>query len=453
MSYNPTAIIDLPANPQPLIATTIGGEPDSCDNRRAAARELAVWLSALPSFLVLKNHSLSDAERSCLAERNYIHETRILKQSLRRCLHLCLVLSSDPPADEHTPRDETLRAPLNFDGESALQPTILLPSVRESLAEIYGASCALAEAKKIDQGAWTGLCGLLRHTLHSVESRAGFRRIAPDEVLRRSLPDVYTLLESAAPPVQVNDLAFVLTHLARALDQLGFVAAWLRDDRPLKTTLPVFAHVHDCAREAVATLERMARRAAEGKSEWYELCDGAGYAIGMELNKVFRHELIGIAASRQPSAIFTKVENSHGLLRECFQQTILSLARSLNPDFDGGKLFDTLQLKLRQSLLLRRELWELSESVRRAERDGDRKPLAPLIARLRAFQAGAMRHLMYKDWESFERFIAEVTAARGAVELVPVLHRFATYLDALFNQINMRAVLADHPFDSTLVSD
>jgi hypothetical protein len=54
---------------------------------------------------------------------------------------------------------------------------------------------------------------------------------------------------------------------------------------------------------------------------------------------------------------------------------------------------------------------------------------------------------MYKDWEAFERFMAEVHAARGAVELTPVLHRFGTYLEALFGQINMRTVLADHPFD------
>jgi hypothetical protein len=54
---------------------------------------------------------------------------------------------------------------------------------------------------------------------------------------------------------------------------------------------------------------------------------------------------------------------------------------------------------------------------------------------------------MYKDWEAFERFAAEVEAARGTVGLTPVLHRFGTYLEALFGQINMRNVLADQPFN------
>jgi hypothetical protein len=122
----------------------------------------------------------------------------------------------------------------------------------------------------------------------------------------------------------------------------------------------------------------------------------------------------------------------------------VTLAQVFDPTFDGSKIFDSLSTKLQQSLRLRDELWAISELIRRAERD--LKPLAPLVARLHSFQSGAMRHLMYKDWESFERFIAEISAARGAAELGPVLHRFATYLDALFNQINMRVVLAEHPF-------
>jgi hypothetical protein len=39
-----------------------------------------------------------------------------------------------------------------------------------------------------------------------------------------------------------------------------------------------------------------------------------------------------------------------------------------------------------------------------------------------------------------------VTATRGAAEQRAVLHRFSAYLETLFGQVNMRAVLAAHPF-------
>jgi len=31
---------------------------------------------------------------------------------------------------------------------------------------------------------------------------------------------------------------------------------------------------------------------------------------------------------------------------------------------------------------------------------------------------------------------------------VPILHRFGAYLETLFGQVNMRTVLADHPFEN-----
>ena len=64
-----------------------------------------------------------------------------------------------------------------------------------------------------------------------------------------------------------------------------------------------------------------------------------------------------------------------------------------------------------------------------------------------------MRFLMFKDWESFDRFVEEIVAARGAVELGPVLHRFSAYLETLFGQINMRAVLSAHAFDYPNIED
>ena len=69
------------------------------------------------------------------------------------------------------------------------------------------------------------------------------------------------------------------------------------------------------------------------------------------------------------------------------------------------------------------------------------------MKKLVSFYEGSLRYLMFKDWESCERFMEEIGAARGAAELSPVLHRFAAYLEALSSQVNMRAVLLDHPFD------
>jgi len=55
--------------------------------------------------------------------------------------------------------------------------------------------------------------------------------------------------------------------------------------------------------------------------------------------------------------------------------------------------------------------------------------------------------LFYKDTETVERFIEEVLVTTDKKDLVPILHRFGAYIETLFGQVNMRTVLAKHPFN------
>jgi hypothetical protein len=253
--------------------------------------------------------------------------------------------------------------------------------------------------------------------------------------------------DKSAPAAQGADLLVIFTSLARMLQRLRFIESVLRRDQPLKFLLPIFTLLHEEARTLLDFIETRAMR-TEGMDEAvFDTLDGTNYALSMELRKVFAHELVGLSVLRQPTAIYAKVENAYGLLRDCFQQSTLALAQLFDPQLEGAQLFDTFQTKLQQSLALRRDLWTLLLLVRRAEKERDQRPVAPLLERLSEFREGSLRYLMYKDWEACERFMEEVGAARGAVELAPVLHRFGAYLETLHGQVNMRAVLANHPFD------
>ncbi|HEX8163741.1 MAG TPA: hypothetical protein VF538_17875 [Pyrinomonadaceae bacterium] len=452
MSFNPATFNTSTDRPQPIPSMGAGGATAAETFEPGCARELAIWLSALQSFFDLSDHPLDGGDGERLTGQNFIHETRILQQVLRHCLHLCLSLSPETLAAPSIGGAPVGDAEFARELTEPARPSSSHYRTYESLSTLYGLCRALSQTTRVDAASWSGMGELFRREFDE-SGGASAAAPPPAEILRQRFPALRRLAESAVQQTSAGELTAVLSLLADALEHLSFVATLLAKDQPLKMALPIFLHVHGRAKEAVAALERMATRAAEGQVELYELFDGAGYAVGMELNKVFCRELAGLAAARRPAAIYTRVENAHGLLRDCFQQTILSLALAFDPNFEGSTLFDTLVSKLRQSLRLREEIWALSELVRRAERDCDRRPLAPLVARLRSFEEGAMRHLMYKDWESFERFVTEITAARGAGELAPVLHRFATYLDALFNQINMRAVLAAHPFDYPQIVD
>lgn len=423
--------------------------------RAAGASELAVWLASLLSFFDLKNHPWGEAEQAEVLTRNFVHEARIVRQTLRRCLLLGLSVgfSDDPVSIATADLDPALTDPLSAGSAASRARAMPMAELLRELADLCALCDELADSGAVSLPAWTAFGETLARDVGGERIRAYFEPETSVELLRRTQPELLLLAERVSPDALAGDVLIIFSLLARALEHLSFVESLLRRDFPLKQALPLFTLVQEQSRSLIWMIESRALRAGEGVQEVHESLDSAAYALSMELNKVYRRELAGLAASGQAPSIFASVENSCGLLRDCFEQTAIAIARLFEPDFDGAKLFPSIRRKLGQSLRLRGDVWTLLELVRRAEKERDRRPLAPLIERLNAFQQGSMRFLMFKDWESYERFVAELTAARGAIELGPVLHRFATYLEALFGQINMRALLADQPFDYPPVAD
>ncbi len=409
--------------------------------------ELGLWLHALRSFFNLANHPLDETERAELLNRDFTPEMRIAQQTLRRCLRLLLSLQTDTTAAgrnaQPTSASDSTPAKMEEFGSETDAAVHLL----EVLGDGHGLCEALLAARHVSFHAWGSLGRLLAREMDQVYGAGGLLLNARPLTLLEQQPELFTLTERLAPDTLGADMHAIFARLMLLLDDLRFVEETLRSDAPLKQTLPLFTLAHEEARRLIELIEQRAMRAEELSAAVQAALDSASYAMGMELCKVFAHELVGLPALRDPAVIFARVENAHGLLRDCFQQIIVALAQGFDPTFDGARLFRTFRTRLEQSLILRRELWTLLEHVRRVEQAADDQSLAPLLTRLNTFQAGSMSHLMFKDWEAFERFMQELKDVTDPIERRSALHRFGTFLEALFGQINMRAGLADHPFD------
>jgi hypothetical protein len=421
---------------------------------RAEARSLGLWLRALMSFFKLRNHPFNETEQAEASTRDWSNELRIARHCLLQSVQFALSLSVPQRAEEGP-------TVLGSAGDLSL-PDSLAPAAEPQasgandstvgLAETLTNLCRVCEsmmnARTSSFHAWSNLGRLLVRELD--RSALAHRLLrAADHHASAGLqaPLLRIAREQRAPAAQGADLLAIFTSLSRMLQRLSFIEGVLRRDQPLKFLLPFFTLLHEEARSLLEFIETRAMR-VEGMDEAvFDTLDGTNYALSMELRKVFAHELVGLSSLRQPTAIYAKVENAHGLLRDCFQQSTVALAQLFDPSLEGAHLFDTFQTKLQQSLALRRDLWTLLLLVRRAEKERDQRPVAPLLERLGEFREGSLRYLMYKDWEACERFMEEVGAARGAIELAPVLHRFGAYLETLHGQVNMRAVLANHPFE------
>ncbi|MFL6334482.1 MAG: hypothetical protein ACJ754_14295 [Pyrinomonadaceae bacterium] len=403
-------------------------------------QELAVWLRALRSFFNTANHPLTDAERASLGERSFKCETGVVRDALVRCLHLLTTLArgNAPPVQEATPAAGALG----------------LVGAKESLAdlgEVFKDVCrlsdALLESSLVGFVAWSSLGSLLERELKRSEA-AGLILAAGHAAGAAELQEkLVGLAQGLVPEDLGEDLLEVFQACSRLLALLRFVEASLKDDAQLKRLLPIFTLIHEETRALLDLIEGRALRVEGLERGTSELLDGTAYAVRMELRKAFEHELTGLCSVRQPPQLFAKVENATGLLRDCYQQSVVALAQSFEPGIDGGTLFRSFSTKLEQSLTLRRELWGLVMLVARSSADGHAPPATRVLEALSAFGEGGQRYLMYKDWESLERFAEEIDSARDAGELSRTLHRFEAYLETLFGQVNMRTVLADRPFN------
>jgi hypothetical protein len=168
----------------------------------------------------------------------------------------------------------------------------------------------------------------------------------------------------------------------------------------------------------------------------------SSFALRHELRRVFEKELNAEAGDRP--------EPRHGplracaLLENCFQQLTVTIARTFDASVSGVMLFENYRRRREESLTLRAELRALLGDARRVEKHYTALSSRELLHRARRFRYECLHHLMYRDWEDFERFADALELCyESEGEMRVLLHKMICYLEALLNQVGMRAVLTD----------
>lgn len=237
----------------------------------------------------------------------------------------------------------------------------------------------------------------------------------------------------------------IFIDLARLRDTLRIVEINAREGGPLPVTLALFSLVESESKSLIRFVERRIPKIKSIKGPLRQVLDGTSFALRHELKRVFGNELNAVNRELKTNQIRADVMRTHGLLSNCFQQSIIALAQVFDPAINAESLFDDYRDRLEQSTMLLKDLSTLMELAREAveTRDGEASDL--LLRDLRAFCHGTMHYLMYKDWDEFEDIAREVMTSHGSARHGFILHCFTTYLEALINQVQMRAVLNDQP--------
>ncbi len=391
--------------------------------------ELGIWCSGLESFLAAGHYSFAETDG---LQPDVIKNFRLIHSALLRCAGLNSTLLS---LRSHREQPDSVTGRELSDLGTAFRDSILIGDCM-----IRSGSVGPAEWK-----AWSNTLGdrfthlpVFRKLIRSAEASG-----------EKSLPDhLKKLVDSESATLDHAEIALILPRFGKILKWLSVIGEMLAADEPLKPALLIFSSVNEQVRDLIGYINNRLERFPDEEAELFSSLDAASYTASIELKKVYSQELAGLAMLRPSPTIYARMETAYSLLNEGFQQILSGFARLIDPTLNNGDLFPTFKVKFEQSVILRKDLWSLISLVQASESDPSARNLDKLKDSIRAFMKENVRFLFYKDTETVERFVEEILVTKQNKDLVPILHRFGAYLETLFGQVKLRAVLAKHPFET-----
>jgi hypothetical protein len=226
--------------------------------------------------------------------------------------------------------------------------------------------------------------------------------------------------------------------------RLALIESNLRKLDTLLESLSIFDVLQYEIRNFVQFLETEALTNAGLDARLAETLDGICYGISHDIKRIFERELSGDIRNQTTPIVYGKIVHSHGLLTNCFQQSLITLLQLFNRSVDPLRIFNDFEERVRQSLILCNDLAALLRVVRTAEHQATPESLNQLVQSALNFRDNSMHYLMYRDWRGYERLaLALIAAIEANSDAKDLLHQFNCFLELLYGHVKMRAVLKD----------
>jgi hypothetical protein len=427
--------------------------------RTAELFELEMWLRSFERFFRIKNQPLSERETKQLALRNWSEELRLVDNVILRATQLCTAILTEEQVNQ-TRFDKYVEGYLKKDDvvdpyiEKLLRqstPEAGLTLLRESLDDIHILLTDLVKLSRIPYATF----GSVGKVLYREIRRSHLLALLIDKKFkpihdRITNPAIAATIRGIASPLERKQAAKVFLEFFRLLHYLEYADPDKTSEDELKNTILIFSLIVSETRLLLAYLERRALKGLDPDKPLYQIYDSFVYCLPLELKKVVNTELLDISVARQAESVRARVENSHGILKDCFQQSVVQLAQTFDNNVEGRHIFPDFMAKLDQSVRLRDGLAKLIKAVRGFQTKKDQPSALRMKQDISEFYDNNMKYLMYRDWSGFELFFIEILKCTSASGLVQISHRFDTFLMTLYREVQKRQILKDVPLDSDL---
>lgn len=409
--------------------------------------ELEAWLKGLCAFFDLEHLALSEDERLHLLSRSFAPEISAACQALEASETLIIELMS---LGQDTAFDFGAYVEMRMRKGGALQhylgrileqatPMDSLALLLESVSDLrVGMGASATSASSVE--AFNSFGRKFRRDLKSCRyiDMLLTQKFRP-EYDQIQNPQISGMVRSIRDKAIRQTVSLVLLQLHRFLRYLALIRKALKQDRPLSRYLVLFSLFH-AEMEDLAKLLRSGFANARSGDPLLNSIDLILHSLKAETRRVFRMELVGAAYESDPSSLYAKIENSHGLLRNCYQSSIFNLVQAFDRKVEVQELYPSMLEGLREAETLRRDLWDLHRFMADALDSTEQIDLVKVMERIGRFRESSLCFLMYRDWGEFERFSEALITAGNQVEIRMQMRTFVSFLEILVQEVSKRSV-------------
>jgi hypothetical protein len=426
----------------------------AASGKAAELFELEMWLRSFERFFRIGAQPLSDRETRALALRNWSEELRLVDNALMRVVQLSRSILTEEAVDL-TRFDRYVESSLAR--EEGLDPYIeklvrhttpeaALTLLRESFEDLHLLLLDLVKLSRLPYATFQAVGMILYREVRRSDLVAMLidKKFKPVHDRIRNRP-TSRIIRGIADPGERRQAAKVFLELFRLLHYLGYADPARLPEEQLRDTILVFVLVVSETRFLLSYIEKKVLKGRDASLPLYQVYDSFVYCLPLELKKVVNTELTDISVTRQSESVRTRVENSHGILKDCFQQSVVQLAQALDPSVDGGRIFPDFMARREQSVKLRDGLVAAIRALREFEQAKDEASAARMKEQVSQFYDHQIKYLMYRDWSGFELFYIEILKCGSLPALQQIVHRFETFLVTLLREVQKRSLLQGAP--------
>ncbi|HUS10871.1 MAG TPA: hypothetical protein VMZ30_10425 [Pyrinomonadaceae bacterium] len=235
----------------------------------------------------------------------------------------------------------------------------------------------------------------------------------------------------------------VFGNLLRLIECLTLAERYLRQADAADETFALFELIHGETRLLVDFIRGDGMNCAGMSNDLIDTLDGIAFAVNHDLQRAFESQEQATRTTNVQVRV-GKLYRAHDVLTNCLQQSTITLAMVFDPELPGSRLFNTSDMRYRQSLKLCKDLSELLKFIELCEAGCNESTRLLLSTSIDRFRDESLECLMYSDWPQFESFCERIKlVGTTAPDLESVLHQFHCYVETLLGQVRMRTVLAN----------